>query len=141
MVAHHNPSSYYVSILFRYEMPIIIFGTIGLVLSIYRKNVIFFTIGVYTVLIWLVHFFLDYKVPWLLLTPLFPLVLLSGYGCVVLYQMCRKTWMSNLIAPVYYLAAVIILVLSFDTSFNNKIETMKKRISKRGQIHIMQLWF
>jgi len=122
MMAHHNPSSYYVSILFRYEMPIIIFGAIGLVLSIYRKNVFFFTIGVYTILIWLVHFFLDYKVPWLLLTPLFPLVLLSGYGCVVLYQMCRKSWMSILIAPVYYLAALIILVLSFETSFNNKIE-------------------
>jgi len=122
MMAHHHPSSYYVNILLRYEMPIIVFGAIGLVLAIYRRTVFFFTISVYTVLIWLIHFFLDYKVPWLLLTPLFPLVLLSGYSCAVLYQMCRKTKVVTLIAPVYYLAALMVLVLSFKTSFSDQID-------------------
>ena len=121
IVAHHHPPSFYVNIIVRYEMPIIVFGAIGLVLSIYRKNVFFFTLSIYTVLIWLIHFFLDYKAPWLLLTPLFPLVLLSGYSCTVLYQMCRKSRMVTLIAPIYYLAALMILVLSFETSFTHQI--------------------
>lgn len=70
---------YYFNILL-YERIIIGFGVVGLVFSIYKRNLFMQFISYWFLVNFLMFSFFSYKMPWLLLHILTPSVILSGYS-------------------------------------------------------------
>ncbi|MBE0520992.1 MAG: TIGR03663 family protein [Candidatus Methanoperedenaceae archaeon] len=73
-----GPMYYYLPIMALYELPVVVFGFAGII-HFYRKNNFLMNFLAYWALMnLLVYSYLQEKVPWLVLNPLLPLVIIAG---------------------------------------------------------------
>lgn len=77
---HRHPPGFYLSLLARYEWPILLLAAAGLWAAYRSRRPFPLLLALDALLLSAVHLALPYKTPWLLLTPLLPLALLGGYG-------------------------------------------------------------
>ena len=75
---HRHPASFYASLLMRYEGLLLAGLVAGTWLALRGRRPLSLLLASYAVLSLAVHFALDYKTPWLLLSPLLGLALLAG---------------------------------------------------------------
>ena len=73
-----GPMYFYLPIMALYELPVFVFGFAGII-HYYKKNDILMTfLGYWTITNLIIYSYLQEKVPWLILNPLLPLVIIAG---------------------------------------------------------------
>ncbi len=73
-----GPFYFYLPMLALYELPVLIFGIAGII-HYFRKNDLFFTfVGYWALINLIVYSYLQEKVPWLILNPLLPMILIAA---------------------------------------------------------------
>ncbi len=103
---------FYVQILVRYELPIMIFGFIGIIYYFKKKNVFFSFLAYWAISNLIVYSYLQEKVPWLILNILLPLTLIAGaFIGEILPELALKK-ITGGIAILFILAASVYLVYS-----------------------------
>ena len=73
-----GPMYYYLPIMALYELPVVVFGFAGII-HFYRKDNFLMTFLIYwTLMNIIIYSYLQEKVPWLVLNPLLPMVIIAG---------------------------------------------------------------
>ncbi len=109
-----GPLYYYLPILVLYELPVLVFGIAGII-HYYKKNNLFMTfLGYWAITNLVVYSYVQEKVPWLVLNPLLPLVIIAAAYIGEILQ--RLKFNSRIGA-----AAIIFLVLSSSYSVYSSI--------------------
>ncbi len=73
-----GPLYFYIPIIALYELPVLVFGIAG-IFHYYRKNdILMIFLGYWAMANLIVYSYIQEKVPWLVLNPLLPLVLIAG---------------------------------------------------------------
>jgi uncharacterized protein (TIGR03663 family) len=73
-----GPMYFYLPIITLYDLPVVVFGIAGIV-HFYRKNNFLMTfLGYWALMNLLIYSYLQEKVPWLVLNPLLPMVIIAG---------------------------------------------------------------
>ncbi|HEY9205822.1 MAG TPA: flippase activity-associated protein Agl23 [Candidatus Methanoperedens sp.] len=73
-----GPMYFYLPIMALYELPVLVFGFLGII-HYYKKNNLLMTfLGYWAVMNLIIYSYLQEKVPWLILNPLLPFALIAG---------------------------------------------------------------
>ncbi len=75
---HRHPATFYFSLLTRYEWLVLAGFAAGIWLAVRGRRTLSLLLASYALLSLAVHFYLAYKTPWLLLTPLLGMALVAG---------------------------------------------------------------
>jgi uncharacterized protein (TIGR03663 family) len=102
---HVKPFYYYLGILVKLELPLLIGSLLGGVFVVMRGTRFWLFIAAWTLGGFLAYSFIPYKTPWLMVSLLIPMAIISGYAAQEIYQLL--TSLSSKIAC----AAVVIIVL------------------------------
>lgn len=98
-----GPFYFYLPLLALYELPVLVFGTAGIIYY-FSKNSLFMTfLGYWAITNFIIYSYLQEKVPWLVLNPLLPLILIAGACIGELIQ--RLKFNSGGIAVIIFLVA------------------------------------
>jgi uncharacterized protein (TIGR03663 family) len=77
-VGHFKPYTFYLEIITNFELPIVVFGFLGIISSLRRKKNKWYFLIYFSLLNALIYFILPYKTPWLILHILFPFAIFAG---------------------------------------------------------------
>jgi uncharacterized protein (TIGR03663 family) len=116
--AHVHPLLTYVLWLIRQESPLLFLGTLGAVLVVWRpRNSFALFSGLWAFGIIAAYSLVPYKTPWLMLSFIVPLALVSGYALQTIYELGPSE--SRLIAAVSVLALGISTYQTISLNFFN----------------------
>lgn len=85
-----QPLHYYFTLLGAYELPAVVLGLVGAVAALRRRSLFRVYLGWSAVLSLAVYTWAGEKMPWLILHPLLPIVLLAGLGLETLWRTRRR---------------------------------------------------
>ena len=108
---HVKSFFYFINLLIYYELPIFVFGIIGVFYSVKNKKNLLLVWWALSIL--LIYSLIPYKTPWLLPNMVLPFILLAGYGIAVF---CKNKKLSNkfflilILISVFYLSYHLISV-------------------------------
>jgi uncharacterized protein (TIGR03663 family) len=102
---HVKPFSYYLGILIKLEFPLLIGSLLGGVFVVRQGTRFWLFIAAWTLGAFLAYSIIPYKTPWLMISFLIPMAIISGYAAQEIYQ--SLTTLSSKLAC----AAVVIIVL------------------------------
>jgi uncharacterized protein (TIGR03663 family) len=102
---HVKPFYYYLGILVKLELPLLIGSLLGGVFVIRQGTRFWLFIAAWTLGTFLAYSIIPYKTPWLVVSFLIPMAIMSGYAAQAIYQLL--TTLSSKLAC----AAVVIIVL------------------------------
>ena len=116
---HNHPASFYLFLLLFYEWPILVLFLAGACSAFRFRRPFALFLTFYALLTAGVSLALPpYKTPWLLLTPLLPMAILSGYGGVTLIEIpawVKRPWVPILIGTIFILLSLPwTLLLNFE---------------------------
>jgi uncharacterized protein (TIGR03663 family) len=111
-----QPWFYYLILMPAYEWPIIVLGLVGIVVALRRRTIttlflLWLFVGTLAAFSWASE-----RMPWLVVHPLLPLVLLAGIGAQALWS-ARGRWSARVGLAVVGLAAVASLYFSIQLSY------------------------
>ncbi len=95
---HDKPVGYFAKLLWTFELPILIFGLLGVVYAFRRRDSRMVFTAVWALLLFLIYSSVPYKTPWLALNFILPLALLAGFFIENLYRAVRGS--SGMVAAV-----------------------------------------
>lgn len=104
---HEKPFVYFFKLLKDFELPILIFGVLGMGYAFLRRNAFLVFTAFWAILLLLGYSLIPYKTPWLALNFILPLALLGGYFFQNLYQTVRESKLQSGIAGVLSAALLI----------------------------------
>lgn len=108
---------YYLPILVRYELPVLVFGVIGIIHYFKKNNIFMFFLGYWAISNFIIYSYLQEKVPWLILNPLLPLTLIAGAYIGELLAGLKLNSKAGVIA-VFFLAAASIYIIDSSIFLN-----------------------
>ncbi len=73
-----GPMYFYLPIMALYELPVLVFGIAGIIHYYNKNNLLMTFLGYWAMTNLIIYSYLQEKVPWLVLNPLLPLVLIAG---------------------------------------------------------------
>lgn len=98
---HAKPFIYYLKLMSRFELPMLVLGVCGFYYSFRgRDRFVSFTAS-WTVLIYVVYSLIPYKTPWLVLNILLPLSIMAGIFTSGLFERLKKGWRYACFYPIY----------------------------------------
>lgn len=106
---HFKKTSYYMLLILRYELPLLIFGIYGLWQA--RKKILFQIFGIWFLTGILAYSLIKYKMPWIVINITTPLAFLAGLGLKEL-PISKKLRATAIFASTLFLA-----YFSIETSF------------------------
>src|SRR5262249_33519092 len=86
---HDKVSSYYLGILLKLELPLLLCSIAGVILAIWRGSRIARFFAAWTIGITLAYSLIPYKTPWLVISMLVPMALIGGYAFQSLWSLYR----------------------------------------------------
>jgi len=89
-IGHQKPFYYFLSLIIRYEFPILILGLIGLYFSFKSKDIFYKNVSIWFLVMVLIYSLIPYKTPWLILNITLPLCFLSGIALGNLQKILNK---------------------------------------------------
>jgi uncharacterized protein (TIGR03663 family) len=109
--SHVNPITTYVWWLLRQELPIIFLGTIGAALIVWKpRNTFALFSALWGFGLMAAYSLISYKTPWLVLSFVVPLALISGYALQVIYD-----WGLGEIRPIIAIMLLAIAISGYKT--------------------------
>ncbi|HKX29658.1 MAG TPA: flippase activity-associated protein Agl23 [Blastocatellia bacterium] len=102
---HVHSFDYYFGILFKYELPLLIGTILGFGLSLRRGTRFWLFMGAWAVGTTLAYSIIPYKTPWLMVSFLVPMAIVTGYAAERIYQVMppialRLLWLAVLVMAV-----------------------------------------
>jgi uncharacterized protein (TIGR03663 family) len=99
---HVHPFYYYLGILLKLELPMLIGAVLGGLFVLRQKNIFWLFIAAWTLGMALAYSIIPYKTPWLMISFLIPMAIISGYAAEQLYQLLppislRLLWLAVII--------------------------------------------
>lgn len=73
-----GPMYYYIPIMTLYELPVVVFGIAGIIHFYRKENFLMTFLGYWALMNLIIYSYLQEKVPWLVLNPLLPMVIIAG---------------------------------------------------------------
>ncbi|UJS22234.1 MAG: TIGR03663 family protein [Candidatus Brocadia sp.] len=98
---HAKPFFYYFTLLYKFELPILILGIAGLYCAFRRGSKLTVFVSSWAILIYLTYSFIPYKTPWLVINILLPLSLLAGIFISNILRAVTKKWQYAVFYPLY----------------------------------------
>jgi len=89
-IGHEKPFYYFLLLIARYELPILLLGIIGLYFSFKSKNIFYKNISIWFIVMFLVYSLIPYKTPWLVINITLPLCLLSAVTIINIKKIINK---------------------------------------------------
>ena len=77
---HQKPFFYYLELLVRFELPIILLGVIGILYGFRKRSSCAIFVSLWAIFLFIIYSFIPYKTPWLLMNIVLPLSLLAGFS-------------------------------------------------------------
>ncbi|MCE8424638.1 MAG: TIGR03663 family protein [Candidatus Methanoperedens sp.] len=112
-IAHLGGSPfYYLPILVRYELPVLVFGVIGIVHYFKKNNNFMIFLGYWAISNFMIYSYLQEKVPWLILNPLLPLTLVAGAYIGELLPGWKLNSKAGAIAVIFLAASSVFFIQS-----------------------------
>jgi uncharacterized protein (TIGR03663 family) len=112
-----QPWFYYLFLTPLYELPVVLLGAVGIVAAL-RRRTLFRLFLVWTfVLSLIIYSWAGERMPWLILHPLLPLVLLAGIGFQALWR--RSTWTRGVAAAGAAAGAAFLMWGSVSVSYDH----------------------
>ncbi len=87
---HVHARRYYLGILFKYDLPLLIGGLLAGLLIVWRGTRFWLFVGAWTFGLTLAYSLIPYKTPWLMVSFLVPLCLVCGYAAEQIYQLLAR---------------------------------------------------
>jgi uncharacterized protein (TIGR03663 family) len=111
-----KPFLYYTEILGRFELPALIFGIAGIILSFWKRKpeelfTAFYAIGAY-----FAFSLIPYKTPWCVQNMILPLIILSGVSIKYLFEMTPSFVLRSIYVPVIVIVLFNNFCLSLDAN-------------------------
>jgi len=103
---------YYLQILVRYELPVLVFGVIGIIHYFKKNNIFMSLLGYWAISNFIIYSYLQEKMPWLILTPLLPLTLIAGAYIGELLPGLKFNSKAGGLAVIFLAAASIYFIYS-----------------------------
>ncbi len=113
---HDKPVSYFGKLLWTFELPILIFGLLGIVYAFRRRNARMVFTAVWALFLFLIYSSVPYKTPWLALNFILPLALLAGFFIENLYRAVRGS--SGMVAAVVAVGAAALFTWGASKSWS-----------------------
>jgi len=104
---HEKPFGYFFRLLKDFELPILIFGVLGIGYAFIRRNAFLVFTSFWAVLLLLGYSLIPYKTPWLALNFILPLALLAGYFFQNLYLTVRESKLQSWLTGAVGIALLI----------------------------------
>lgn len=98
---HAKPFFYYFTLLYKFELPILILGIAGFYYSFRRGSKFTVFVSSWAILVYLTYSFIPYKTPWLIVNILLPFSLLGGIFTANILRMVTKSWHYAIFYPLY----------------------------------------
>lgn len=126
---------YYLPLLVRYELPVLVFGVIGIIHYFKKNNIFMSFLGYWAISNFIVYSYLQEKVPWLILYPLLPLTLIAGAYIGELLPKLKFNSKAGAIAMIFIAAAsVYFLYSSIFLNFYDYANTDKEPLIQWRQV-------
>lgn len=103
---------YYLNILVRYELPVLVFGVIGIIHYFKKNNLFMSFLGYWAISNFIIYSYLQEKVPWLLLNPLLPLTLIAGAYIGEFLTRLKLNTKGGMTAAIFLTAASVFFIYS-----------------------------
>jgi uncharacterized protein (TIGR03663 family) len=111
-----QPWFYYSILIPAYEWPIVILGAVGIVVALRRRTITdLFLVWLFISLL-VIFSWASERMPWLVIHPLLPLVLLAGIGAQALWS-ARERWAAKVGLVAVGLAAIAAVYFSIQLSY------------------------
>lgn len=115
---HVHPFSYYFGILVKLELPILIGSLLGGVFAVRRGTRFWLFVAAWTLGGFLAYSIIPYKTPWLMVSFLIPMAIMSGYAAEEIYRL-----LTSLSSKIFCGAVLaIVLILSWRLSWTINFE-------------------
>jgi uncharacterized protein (TIGR03663 family) len=124
---HMHAWHYYLGILAKLELPLLTGAVLGVVIALWRSTRFGLFLVAWSTGITLAYSLIPYKTPWLTVSMLLPLGMLSGYAAQQVFSLLRRTalrlvWVAGLLAALIPGARIAYRV-NFDKYDDNKNST------------------
>jgi uncharacterized protein (TIGR03663 family) len=114
---HVYPFYYYLGILVKLEFPLLIGSLLGGVFVIMRGTRFWLFIAAWTLGMFLAYSVIPYKTPWLMVSFLIPMAIISGYAAQEIYQLLTSLSSKIVCAAVVIMALIICWRVSWTINF------------------------
>lgn len=98
---HAKPFIYYLKLMYRFELPILVLGVCGFYYSFRVRSRFVIFMASWAGIIYLVYSLIPYKTPWLLLNILLPLSIMGGIFVNGIFEIIKKRWRYTSFFPIY----------------------------------------
>jgi uncharacterized protein (TIGR03663 family) len=114
---HVKPFYYYLGILVKLELPLLIGSILGGVFVFMRGTRFWLFIAAWTLGVFLAYSVIPYKTPWIMVSILIPMAIMSGYAAQEIYQLLTSLSSKLVCAAVVIIALISCWRLSWSVNF------------------------
>ncbi len=123
---HDKPFNYFISLLLNYELPIFLFGILGVFFAFKSRSFFYRNTALWFVISFLAYSIIPYKTPWLVVNMTLPLCFLSAIAITGIYEKislnARRFLIFIIILSVFYLAYFLIFLnFAYPWQSNNQL--------------------
>jgi uncharacterized protein (TIGR03663 family) len=118
---HNKPFYYFINLIIRYELPLLILGILGIFYSYKTKDIFSKNISIWFIVIFIIYGLIPYKTPWLVINMTVPLCFLSGIAIINLYNKKEK-----LAIILFSIAIVYLSIFSIYLCYTNPWQESNK---------------
>ncbi len=115
---HKHAFHYYLGILMKLELPLLIGGLLGTVVALWRRKRFGLFLLAWSVGIVLTYSLIPYKTPWLIVSMLIPLALLTGYAAQEIFLCLPDLSLRLLWVVVLFIALIPSAQLAYQVNFD-----------------------
>jgi uncharacterized protein (TIGR03663 family) len=109
---HTKPFIYYLKIMYKIETPILILGTLGVLLSFWKRKPVELFLAFFSIGSVVAFSLIPYKTPWCVQNLILPLLIMSGVFVRYLFELTKY----KALKPVYVIVICVILFFNFKLS-------------------------
>lgn len=115
---HVHPFFYYSGILLKLELPLLVGSLLAGVFVVWRGTRFWLFVAAWTLGTWLAYSLIPYKTPWLMVSFMIPMALLTGYAVEQIYRALPMLSMRMLWAAVVIVVCVVCGQKAWQVNFN-----------------------
>ena len=101
---HNKPFYYFPLLLIQYELPLLLFGLVGIFFAIKNKSQFFRNVSLWFIIITILYCAIPYKTPWLEVNFVLPLCILSGYAMSEIFTRKEKLGIVLIVISIAWLS-------------------------------------
>ena len=114
---HEHAFHYYLGILVKLELPLLVGAAVGVAMALWRAARFGLFLTAWSIGIVLAYSLIPYKTPWLMVSMLVPLALLSGYAAQEVWGLLRAASLRLAFGLALFVAAVLSAQMAYRVNF------------------------